>query len=134
MIFGRIRGDQKGAAAVEFALAVPVFLVMMIGTMQLGRLFLANSGLNSAVEYGARAASIYTPPPGITDAQITAQIDAKQYGLEASRLSEPTISRGTDGDGSKYVDISMSYQQPMDFVFFQLAPVTLTETRRAYIP
>lgn len=133
MIFGKMSGDQKGAAAVEFALAIPVFLVMIIGTMQMGMLFLANAGLNSAVEYGARVASIYFPPPGVTDAQIQARISAGEYGLNASRLSAPTITHGTD-NGSNYVDISMSYQQPMDFVFFQLAPVTLTETRRAYVP
>jgi hypothetical protein len=69
----------------------------------------------------------------VTDAQIQARISAGEYGLNASRLSAPTITHGIH-NGSNYVDISMSYQQPMDFVFFQLAPVTLTETRRAYVP
>ena len=120
----------KGASAVEFVLAFPVLMIFIIGILQLGVLFSANAGLRQAVEEGARYATIFPSP---TDTQITTRVSDRQFGLVASRITGPTVAHGTS-NGVNFVDVSMSYSVPLDFVLFTTAPVTLSYTRRAYQP
>ena len=125
----RLRRDGKGGAAVEFALVAPALITAIIGIAQLGILFFANAGLSNAVAEGARYATIYPRP---TDTQIRARITAQRFGLNSQYLTTPTITPGTS-NGANYVDISMSYSVPLDFVFFNGPSVTLTQTRRSYV-
>lgn len=126
----RILGDKNGASMVEFAFAAPVVLAMIIGILQIGTMFFANAGLKQAVETGARYATLYPNP---TDAQIIAKVSSSRYGLIASRITGPSIGHGTTG-GAKYVEVTMAYAVPLNFVFFQTSPITLSHTRRAYQP
>lgn len=125
----RVRGHAGGAAAVEFALILPALVLLIVGIAQLGALFMANAGLRNAVAEGARYATIYPRP---TDTQIRERITRARFGLDPANIVSPSISYGVSF-GAHYADISMSYSVPMNFVFFTLPPVTLTETRRAFI-
>jgi Flp pilus assembly protein TadG len=122
--------NERGASAVEFAIAVPVLLVLIIGIIQLGILFMANAGLQQAVEEGARFATIYPNP---NDSAIIARVNDKQFGLNAANVTGPSVTHGTS-NGVSYVDVTMSYSAPLNFVFFETDPVTLSHTRRAYQP
>jgi Flp pilus assembly protein TadG len=50
----RFAGDRSGAAAVEFAMVVPVFLLMMFSTFEVGWFFYANSIVDASVADAAR--------------------------------------------------------------------------------
>lgn len=128
--FKSLISDQKGASAVEFVLALPILMIFIIGIIQLGVLFSANAGLKQAVEEGARYATIFPSP---TDTQITARVLDRKFGLVTSRITGPTVASGTN-NGVNYVDVSMSYSVPLNFVLFTAPPVTLSYTRRAYQP
>jgi Flp pilus assembly protein TadG len=119
---------KEGAAIVEFALVAPFLILLLVGILQLGIAFLANAGLQHAVEAGARYATIYPRP---TDAQIKNLILRSGYGMRSAQIAGPTITRGANS-GSAYADISMSYTLRMDFIFFQLEPLQLRHERRAY--
>ena len=121
---------KRGAAAVEFALITPPLVLMLIGILQLGILYGANAGLEHAVAEGARFATI-SPSPS-NDA-IEERVTDKEFALRSDRLIGPTVSRGV-ADGTNYVDVSMSYDVPLDFVLFEGPTIRLTETRRAYTP
>lgn len=120
--------DIRAASAVEFGLAAPILLSFIIGLIQLGVMFGANAGLKHAVDEGARYSTIYPRP---TDSQISARVTDKKFMLDPAYIVGPTITHGTD-NGAAYADISMSYTVPLNFVFFTVAPVTLTQSRRAY--
>jgi Flp pilus assembly protein TadG len=124
-----LRKDERGVTTIEFAFLAPVLLGFIIGICQLGILFMANAGLASAVSDGARLATIFPRP---TDAQVIARINERRLGMETSRITGPTITRGTTAAGASYADISMSYSVPLNFIFYSTAPITLTETRRVY--
>lgn len=124
--------DVRGAAAIEFGIIAPVLILMLVGLLQMGVMFNAQAGLKNAVAEGARYATIFPNP---TDDQIRTRITDKRFGMDATLIGGPTITRGTGGPGGniKFVDISMTYAVPLNFAFFTLPAVTLTETRRAYI-
>lgn len=123
----KLRSDSRAAGVVEFALVAPVLLSMVVGVVQLGRLYLANAGLASAVEDAARYATIWPRP---TQAQITSRIAARRWGLESARLGTPTVTfTNSDPD---YVTISMTYNFTLNYVLGERT-ITLTETRRAFV-
>lgn len=125
-----LRRDERGMGAAEFALIAPAFLSMLIGITQLGFLYFANADLKNAVAAGAREASIYPRP---TTSAITAKVNEKIVKLDKSKVTGPAITYGTDANGFDWAQIEASYRVPLNFVFFTVAPVTLTETRRVYI-
>lgn len=130
MMAHKLIKDQNGASAIEFAVAVPVLLMFIIGILQLGILFYANAGLKQAVEEGARFATIFPNP---SDAAIIARVTDRKFGLQNAYITGPTVTPGVNG-GIQFVDITMSYAVPLNFVFFTTPPVVLSHSRRAYQP
>ena len=124
----RITRDTSGLGAVEFALIAPVLLAMLLGIAMLGILFLAQSGLKSAVEDAARYATIWPRP---TQTQIEARIAAKRFGLNPDNIVAPTITFNTASNPA-YVTISMGYNITINYVLGSRT-ILLTETRRAYV-
>jgi len=57
----KVRGavhNERGATAVEFALVAPIFLIFVIGIIDLGRLFYIKNIMQSTVEQSARYAMV----------------------------------------------------------------------------
>ena len=55
-----LRRDQQGAAILEFALIAPVFLMLVIGTLDLGQMAYGTAVLNGAVQKAARDSALET--------------------------------------------------------------------------
>jgi Flp pilus assembly protein TadG len=124
-----MKGDERGVSAVEFALALPMLLTFVLGTAQLGKLFFSNADMRQAAAAGARVASIFPVPD---DDTILDAVDERLVRSGAVDASTVALTKGTDASGNPYVDISITYTVPLDFVFFQVSPVTLNETRRVF--
>jgi len=54
----RLGGARDGAAAVEMALVLPVLLLLVLGTMEVGRMAFTQAALTFAVQEAARCASV----------------------------------------------------------------------------
>ena len=128
MSLRRALSDRRGAGAVEFALAAPVFFALVVGIAQLGTVYLAKAGLKHAVDEAARAASIWPAPT--TNAPLLAAIQRTRFGMRGNLT--PTVVFGTAADGMAVVDINLNYAMPLNFVFFQRS-VTLTHNRRVFL-
>lgn len=126
----RLLRDRRGATAAEFALAVPVLLLMLFTVLQFGVLYVANAGLQNAVGEGARVATLW---PRRSTAEITSEINAARFGLNPAGLSQPQLTYGR-ANGQDFVELSMTYTTDLDFIFFKVEDVQLQETRRAYMP
>lgn len=59
------RRDRRGASALEFALLLPVFVVLLTATIDLGWLFYQRSAIASAAALGCRAGALVDP--GVDD-------------------------------------------------------------------
>lgn len=67
--------DQKGAAAVEFAIILPVFVLLLFGMIEWGLLLFNQQVITNASREGARA-GIVVGSPRLTDTEIQAVVTA----------------------------------------------------------
>lgn len=128
-MLARVLRDCRATGAIEFALVTPALLMFLFGTFQVGIILMADSGMKSAVGEAARYATIYPTP---TDAQIKTRVTDSKFGLNKGTLPAPTVVRGKSGS-QEYVDITLTYTHKIDPILTPSIPVTLTETRRAWL-
>ena len=83
----RIRRDDAGAAAVEFALVLPILLLLIFGIVDFGRLYFTQITLTDAAREGARVLALegasgsgYTATQAATDATTRVQDAANSVG------------------------------------------------------
>ena len=55
---------ERGAAAVEFALVVPLLIALVLGIAAFGRAYNIQSSLSMSAREGARVMALYSPPSG----------------------------------------------------------------------
>ena len=122
-------GNARGSATAEFAMALPVFILFLVGIGQLGIVFAANAGLQQAVGEGARYATLYPRPD---DTAIAARIQRAAFALNGGEVDAPVLTHGRS-NGVPYVDIALTYRPRLNFVFFPGPEISLSRSRRAYL-
>jgi Flp pilus assembly protein TadG len=115
---------NRGQSIVEFALALPFMLLIMVGTIDLGRMFFDYIDMRSAVVDGAQYASRNpTDTSGISARTFEAGIPAGT--TVSTSMSGACTTTGGTGD----ITVSASYTfQPLTTGFlskFGLGPVNL---------
>ncbi len=60
----RNRQDERGAAAVEFALVAPLLLLMVLGIAEFGRAYYIQASLSQAAREGVRVMALQNNPAG----------------------------------------------------------------------
>lgn len=83
---GNRRKSRRGAAAVEFAMVAPVFLLLTFGMMEYGRMVMVQQVLTNGSREGARKAVL----DGATTADVTTAVQA--YLTNAGITGGATIS------------------------------------------
>lgn len=126
----RITSESRGAAAVEFALAVPIIIVLLISTMKMGMYFFSQNSIKNALDETARDASVYPAP---SDTELQAVFAANLLKREVSVPVKMTINRGTS-NGVSYVSLQSSYNVPVDLIFWNLGNIPIYAKQRAYMP
>ena len=71
MIFKRSKPGERGAAAVEFALILPILLLLVLGLVEFSRVFNVQISLSNAAREGARVMAIENDP-GLARSAATA--------------------------------------------------------------
>ncbi len=91
-----LRRCQRGAAAIEFALSVPVLVLLIYGIFQVGLLFQANAGMQHALGEGARYATLCMPTATgcniHTDAEVVTRMSSKVFGMNIGTFGTPTVT------------------------------------------
>jgi Flp pilus assembly protein TadG len=121
--------NNSGAATTEFAIALPVLVVLMWGFFQFGMLFEGNADMQHALGQGARAATLYDSSTSTHVPSDTA-IKSAMVGFEAH---DTHLTVNDPVDGSNYRDLSVSYSMPLQFIFFTGPTVTLKASKRVYV-
>lgn len=122
----QIARDQRGAAALEFALIAPLLVLLLFGIIEFGRVWSARNVYISAAREGARVAAVggtavatrarvgdtsvpYTPP---LPASIAIKIDGA-----TSAAATPCA-----GNAGKSVTVEWSQAFALNIAFFQWTP------------
>jgi Flp pilus assembly protein TadG len=129
-----LRRDQGGAAAIEMAIAVPVLTMFLWGIFQIGVACEAIAGMEHGLGEGARYATLCLNPTSTgtctipTHTQITQRINDKVFGTGIGTF---TVADPVDGTG--YMDLSVTFSMPMNFLFFTGPTISLTQSKRVYV-
>lgn len=81
--------NEEGVTVVEFALIAPTFLLLLMGTLDIGQMVYAQSVLNGAVQSAARDASLEGGDTDAADALVLDRVEGIMPGvvLNTSRRS-----------------------------------------------
>lgn len=83
----RVRGRRSGQALVEFALVVPIFLLILFGLLDVGRAIFAYNSITNAAREGARLAIVNQDSASI-EARAADQAPAQDI-TSTVRFSQP---------------------------------------------
>ena len=112
---------RSGAALVELAIALPILLLLTLGLIEYGWVFLRVSQINQAARQGVRAAV----RPDATEAQINSNVSSlmNQAGL------------GNSGYQLTHTDIGVAVGQPVTVqINVNYGPLSLTGTSLVPLP
>ena len=124
-----MKRDERGAAVVEMAFALPALIVLLWMIVQLGLVFRAMSGIQHGLGEGARMATLFPKP---TDTAIKAKITDAVYGIGPGSFSIPTPTSGT-ADGATYLDLRVTYTQKTDLLLFPGPTISVSRSKRVWI-
>lgn len=121
---GQRRDGEQGAVATEFALILPLLVILFFGIVQVGLAVWRAQVVEAAAREGARVAAV-----GGTDSDIKDAVRAAATGFLASEL---TISpqECTDLDGDTIVEVVASGDR-LDYNIPFVGPFTPTFEARA---
>ena len=118
-----VRKRDRGAAVVEFALVVPVLLVLVLGIAEFGRAYNIQTTLSGAAREGVRVMALDNTSSAVSAARSKAKAAAPSLDLADSQIN---VSPGAAPCASgTQVTVTISY--PMTFLttFFG-SSITLT--------
>jgi hypothetical protein len=118
---GRSRCRERGQAVVEFALAITVFLVILMGIVDLGRGIYMYNGVSQAAREIARVTSVH-PGTALGNSPETAEVIAIQKRL-IPNLQDPTFSC-VDIDGSAIATSCVAGNQVRVVIVAPYSPIT----------
>jgi Flp pilus assembly protein TadG len=104
-------GRARGQSLAEFAIVLPVLMVIVLGTIDLGRVFFAYISVTNAARNGAHYAS--TDPAHTLDvAGIREAALADTGQLTGTSLSNPrvAVATGNDSLGYQYAEVTVNYR------------------------
>lgn len=105
----RLTGD-RGAAAVEFALVVPVLLLLVFGVAEFGRAYNIQTTLSGAAREGARTMALQNDAGAANAATVAA---ARPLELSSGQIIvSPDACPLSDITSADTVRVTITYQMP----------------------
>lgn len=95
---------ERGAVAVEFAILLPLLLMLIFGTIEFGRAYNAQITLTNAARDGVRVMAIANDPAGAKTAAISAAASVST----TIPTSDVTLSTSTCSTGAQ-VTLTIKY-------------------------
>jgi len=102
----RDRRAETGAVSVEFALLVPLLLMLVVGTVHFGTVLVARHRVTDAANFATRAAAVSgVVAPGPIQAQVLARLGAGANSC-ATLTVTPTLVADPNGFNVLNVDVT----------------------------
>ena len=135
----RLLRDTRASALVEFAMLAPVFIMLLIGMLQIGLQIQNYNAVRNLAADGARYAVVqWQQGTKSSTAEVEAWVRAKAvsgtYGLNTDLLtvsvSQPLLSQIT---GTTEMDINVSYAAPNFVPQIAASVLNLSYTRPVFL-
>ena len=125
---GKFRNKRKGAAAVEFAIVAPVFVLLVFGMIEYGRMVMVQQVITNATREGARRAVL----DGVTAADVNTTVNTYLTNGTVSGATV-TLSPTNPATASSGTPVSVTVSVPYTAVSwlpspFFLGSATMTST------
>lgn len=88
--------NEKGAAAVEFAIVLPIFLILVFGVIEFGFALYDKALITNASREGARFAILFEDPVN-SDTDIETRVKSKLNYLDDNPSASDLINLGAPG-------------------------------------
>ena len=105
---------ERGAAAVEFALVLPVLIVLVLGIVEFGRAFQVQATLAAAAREGVRIMAIEDDVAAARAAARAASASLDPALTDANISVSPASCAASAGNAT----VTISYRQPFFTSFF----------------
>jgi len=135
------KNDQvNGQGLIEFALVLPILLLLIIGALDYGFAFFIKVELESSAREGAFYMVYHENESGAVDeAKNRVQLEGENAGITISLSDIDVVCMvGTVEDstcpGSSTVIVTARYQMPLAVDIFRNGPLQLTSDARMQIP
>jgi Flp pilus assembly protein TadG len=117
--------NERGAAALELALILPILVLLVFGIIEFGRGYNANVEIQGAVREGARSLSL-----GGTTSQAESTVQAAASNLTPITFSNETTCSPRDGASvpPKNATITATYNLSYNIPLFKSGAWTITAT------
>ena len=129
----RARRGERGQALVEFALILPVILLLIVGMLEFARAWNLHQVMTDAAREGARRAAVHDPDatkPQTTDSVYKAMWNYvaqagydPQYANMGVDLKDPAGGTGTWKKSGDFVTVNLSL--PYRFAILPTRPITM---------
>jgi Flp pilus assembly protein TadG len=116
-------GGERGAVAVEFALILPVLLMILMGTIEFGRVYSQFQVFNGAAREGARCAAVQATD--LNDCVVQSEIDQAASPYE---VDQPAAVSLTCTDDTRGQNVTVSWPQSFDINIPFWGDVTVSRT------
>lgn len=119
--------EEKGAALIEFALVLPILLILVFGIIEFGFFIYDQSVITNASREAARAGIVLNSLPGLpprkTQAELQAVVDQYLTGVPLFNFKEGATAPVVDPDpkppenlaSGQFLTITVTY--PYNFLF-----------------
>ena len=129
---GRLGRDEAGAAALEFSLVATIFVITVMGVIELGRTYQVRNELAYAADIGGRKLTVLVNDPGVQAqnyaAQVKAEIASVFQGYDAEALKVTVTPEMVNG--IQYQRLTLEYPMSV-FIPYQSDTYQLKVTRLA---
>jgi Flp pilus assembly protein TadG len=128
------RNPERGAAAVEFALVLPLFLTVLMGTVDYGYYFFSDQIVTNAAREGARAGTLLAPGGSPPTAGAQSLATAAAVAAASAYLANNTL--GCPGGGTACITATYTTAAgtPAINVVIQYDSVSLTGFTAIILP
>jgi Flp pilus assembly protein TadG len=118
--------DERGATAVEFAMILPLLLVLVLGIAEFGRAFQVSGTLSAAAREGVRVMALQNDQAAARAAVRTAA-DSLDPAVSDAQITITPATCPQTGTGNTSVRLTIDYPMPLITDFFGVT-VDLTGT------
>ncbi len=124
----RARRNDRGAVAVEFAIVLPLLIILVFGIIDFGRVFFAQITVTQAAREGARLSALGLP-------NVQSRTTAAAAGLSPVMVTNPSICpTGSTQATDAVVTVTYTFEFSTPLIEMVGLPATKVLTGRGHMP